>query len=370
MKVRIIFLVATMLIGTYGIEALSQTRKPATRKTTTQKPKSTTSKPKATAQNPWHIYKDVDSYTMEVSYRVDYTDESNGLNAMFFPKDNHLAIAKIYDPKVFMDEIIDAIVDNRGTIDPQHTTVQYRLIKGKDVIERKEFTPIAFYGVAEGQRIDRNGFYSFMSLNITADELKNYEYLTIKYYDKISKQEVVRQIDLVGFYFAFLQLPDEYHGPVYKKPIEIDGYAKFQGIDINGPVTSFEEKLKAKGFTYTRTDEKSYARYYSGKVDGEDITLQVSVTRMTKSVSLVSEQYLCSNHEAALKKYSLLKEKLTKKYGSDYEKNDNKVRLNWVIPGGNVSLDIYDDVEVSISYSDNKATQNSIKELRESLQKK
>lgn len=60
----------------------------------------------------------------------------------------------------------------------------------------------------------------------------------------------------------------------------------------------------------------------------------------------------------------MLKEKLTKKYGNDYEKDNNKVRLNWIIPGGNVSLDIYEDVEVSISYSDNKATQNSIKELR------
>lgn len=370
MKVKIIFLVATMLIGTYGSEVLSQTRKLATRKTTTQKPKTTAQKPKVTASNPWSIYKEVDDYTMETSYRLNYTDEKNGLSAMYFPKQNHISIAKIYSPEVYMDEIVDAIVDNRGSIEPQHTTVQYRLMKDKDVLERKEFIPIAFYGVADGQRIDRNGFYSFMNLNITGDELKKYDYLTIKYFDKISKQEVVRQIDLVGFYLTFLKLPDEYHGPLYKKTIEIDGYAKYQGIDINGPITSFEKKLKAKGFTYTRTDEKSYARYYSGKVDGEDITLQVSVTRMTKSVSLVSEQYLCSNHEAALKKYSLLKEKLTKKYGNDYEKDNNKVRLNWIIPGGNVSLDIYEDVEVSISYSDNKATQNSIKELRESLQKK
>ena len=370
MKVRILFFVATMLIGSYGSEALSQTRKAAARKTTTQKSKSTTPKPKVTAQSPWHIYKDVDSYTMEVSYRVDYTDERNGLNAMFFPKDNHLAIAKIYDPKVFMDEIIDAIVDNRGTIDPQHTTVQYRLIKGKDVIERKEFTPIAFYGVAEGQRIDRNGFYSFMSLNITADELKNYEYLTIKYFDKISKQEVVRQIDLVGFYFAFLQLPDEYHGPVHKKPIEIDGHAKYQDLEIDGSISSFEEKIKSKGFIYKSTDEKSFARYYTGIVDGEDVTLKISVTRITKTVDLVSEQYYCSDANTAKNKYSLLLNKLTQKYGSDYEKEDGKIRVSWVVPGGNVSLNIYEDVIVSVSYSDNKNIQKSIPELRESLQQK
>lgn len=52
MKVKIIFLVATMLIGTYGSEVLSQTRKLATRKTTTQKPKTTAQKPKVTASNP------------------------------------------------------------------------------------------------------------------------------------------------------------------------------------------------------------------------------------------------------------------------------------------------------------------------------
>lgn len=363
MRMNVFILATVALMGLYGTEVNAQVKKPAARKATTQKPK-------VSATNPWSVYKDVDDYTMETSYRLNYTDEKNGLSAMFFPKQNHISIAKIYSPEVYMDEIIDAIVDNRGSIDPQYATVQYRLIKGKDVIERKEYVPIAFYGLADGQRIDRNGFYSFMNLNITGEELKNYEYLTIKHYDKISKQEVVRQIDLVGFYLAFLKLPDEYHGPVYKKPIEIDGHAKYQGIDIDGPVASFEAKLKSKGFTYKRTDEKSSARYYTGKVDGEDITLQVSVTKMTESVGLVSEQYGCDNSSAALSKYSQLKDKLIKKYGSDFEKKEDSHRITWVIPGGNVSLDIYRDIEVSISYSDNKSTDKSMKEFREFIQKK
>ena len=363
MKIKVLFALVIVLLTCVSSNAIAQTKKPAARRATTQKPK-------VTAINPWTIYEDVDDYTMEKSYRLNYTDEKNGLMAHFFPKQNHISISKIYSPDVYMDEIIDAIVDNRGSIDPQHTTVQYRLIKDKDVLERKEFVSIAFFGVADGQRIDRNGFYSFMNLNITGDELKKYEYLTIKYYDKISKQEVVRQIDLAGFYLAFLKLPDEYHGPVYKKPIEIDGHAKYQGLDIDGPISSFEEKLKSKGFTHIRTDEKSFARYYSGQVDGEDIILEVSVTKMTKSVGLVSEQYNCSNATAALSKYALLKDKLIKKYGSDYEKTDDSQRISWVIPGGNVALNIYRDVEVSISYSDNKSTQKSLQELREFMQKK
>ena len=229
MKIKAFVLTAVFLFGGITTCAVAQIKKPITRKATVQKPK-------LKATNPWTIYEEVDDYTMEKSYRLNYTDEKNGLSAMFFPKQNHISIAKIYSPEVYMDEIIDAIVDNRGSIDPQHTTVQYRLMKDKDVLERKEFVPIAFYGVADGQRIDRNGFYSFMNLNVTGDELKNYDYLTIKYFDKISKQEVVRQIDLVGFYLAFLKLPDEYHGPVYKKPIEIDGHAKYQGLDIDGPI--------------------------------------------------------------------------------------------------------------------------------------
>jgi len=363
MKIKAFVLTAVFLFGGITTCAVAQIKKPITRKATVQKPK-------LKATNPWTIYEEVDDYTMEKSYRLNYTDEKNGLSAMFFPKQNHISIAKIYSPEVYMDEIIDAIVDNRGSIDPQHTTVQYRLMKDKDVLERKEFVPIAFYGVADGQRIDRNGFYSFMNLNVTGDELKNYDYLTIKYFDKISKQEVVRQIDLVGFYLAFLKLPDEYHGPVYKKPIEIDGHAKYQGLDIDGPISSFEEKLKSKGFTYIRTDEKSFARYYSGKVDGEDIILEVSVTKMTQNVSLVSEQYNCSNTTAALSKYALFKDKLIKKYGSDYEKKDDSHRITWVIPGGVIALAIYRDVEVSISYSDNKSSQKSFQELREYVQQK
>lgn len=369
-EAKLLFFVATMLVGMIGPNAYAQTPKSSTRRTMTQKSKVTTQKPKVTASNPWSVYTEVDDYTMETSYRLNYTDKKNGLSAMYFPKQNHISIAKIYSPEVYMDEIIDAIVDNRGSIEPQHTTVHYRLIKDKDVLERKELVPIAFYGFADGQRIDKNGFYSFMNLNITGDELKKYEYLTVKYYDKISKQEVVRQIDLVGFYLAFLKLPDEYHETVYKKPIEIDGYAKYQGIEINGSITSFEEKLKTKGFTYIKTDEKSYARYYSGKVDDEDVTLEVSVTRMTKSVCLVSEKYICSSHEAALKKYSLLKDRLTKRYGTDCEKKDSDLRLNWVIPEGNVAINIYRDIEVSISYSDDKAMQKFLNEFKEGIKNK
>ena len=363
MKSKLSVIIVTLFLGLFCIDSIAQTRKSVARKTTTQKSK-------ATFYNLWSVYEEVDDYTMEKSYRLNYTDEKNGLSAMFFPKQNHISVAKIYSPEVYMDEIIDAIVDNRGSIDPQHTTVQYRLIKDKDVLERKEFVPIAFYGVADGQRIDRNGFYSFMNLNITGEELKKYEYLTIKYYDKISKKEVVRQIDLVGFYLAFLKLPDEYHGPVYRKPIVIDGHAKYLGIDIDGPIASFEEKLKSKGFAYSRTDEKSYARYYTGKVDGEDISIQVSVTKITKSVGLVSEQYVCDNSSSALSKYSQIKDKLIKKYGSDFETKDDSHRITWVIPGGNISLDIYRNIEVSVSYSDNKSTDKSMKELREYIQKK
>lgn len=363
MKTNTIIIVAIILWGLLGIDATAQIRRSTPHKTTVQKPK-------VTAANPWTVYEEVDDYTMKKSYRLNYTDEKNGLSAMFFPIQNHISIAKIYSPEVYMDEIIDAIVDNRCSIAPQQATVQYRLIKGKDTIERIEYVPIAFYGVADGQRIDRNGFYSFMSLNITADELKKYEYLTIKHYDKISKREVVRQIDLVGFYLAFLKLPEEYHGPVYKKQIEIDGHAKYQGLDINGTISSFEEQLKTIGFTHIRTDEKSFARYYSGLVDGEDVTLEVSVTKMTRTVDLVSEQYIFTNTTSAFSKYALLKDKLTKKYGNDFEKKENSHRINWVIPGGSISLDIDKDIVVSVSYSDDKNILKSISELREYIQKK
>ena len=337
MKTNTIIIVAIILWGLLGIDATAQIRRSTPHKTTVQKPK-------VTAANPWTVYEEVDDYTMKKSYRLNYTDEKNGLSAMFFPIQNHISIAKIYSPEVYMDEIIDAI--------------------------RIEYVPIAFYGVADGQRIDRNGFYSFMSLNITADELKKYEYLTIKHYDKISKREVVRQIDLVGFYLAFLKLPEEYHGPVYKKQIEIDGHAKYQGLDINGTISSFEEQLKTIGFTHIRTDEKSFARYYSGLVDGEDVTLEVSVTKMTRTVDLVSEQYIFTNTTSAFSKYALLKDKLTKKYGNDFEKKENSHRINWVIPGGSISLDIDKDIVVSVSYSDDKNILKSISELREYIQKK
>ena len=91
---------------------------------------------------------------------------------------------------------------------------------------------------------------------------------------------------------------------------------------------------------------------------------------MTQNVSLVSEQYNCSNTTAALSKYALFKDKLIKKYGSDYEKKDDSHRITWVIPGGVIALAIYRDVEVSISYSDNKSSQKSFQELREYVQQK
>ena len=129
------------------IDATAQTRRSTPHKTNVQKPK-------VTVANPWTVYEEVDDYTMKKSYRLNYTDEKNGLSAMFFPIQNYISIAKIYSSEVYMDEIIDAIVDNRGSIAPQQTTVQYCLIKGKDAIERIEYVPIPARSDLQSDRIE------------------------------------------------------------------------------------------------------------------------------------------------------------------------------------------------------------------------
>ena len=92
MKIKVLFALVIVLLACVSSNAIAQTKKPAARRATTQKPK-------VTAINPWTIYEDVDDYTMEKSYRLNYTDEKNGLMAHFFPKQNHISISKQQEQK-------------------------------------------------------------------------------------------------------------------------------------------------------------------------------------------------------------------------------------------------------------------------------
>ena len=104
-------------------------------------------------------------------------------------------------------------------------------------------------------------------------------------------------------------------------------HLKFMEIPLNGTITQFQEKLKAKGMRYDKFTSQHFpegSRFFDGVFAGEKARLIVYYDIKTKIVWRAKVTIDYSTKEIWQRKYSEMREILLKKYGYDSEYYDGE----------------------------------------------
>ncbi len=150
-------------------------------------------------QTGWKLNSITDDYTLEKSHVLCHF-EGNNLDAAYYFNTGLLKIIKSYDGSAFFDTCWNAKIYNDGYIDDYEGTIFCRLIYSKDFDEFElNDMPIHYGGYEDGDKIGLGGFYSFFWIMCEIDKLKKANYITFKYYDKITDEMVSKKISLSGF---------------------------------------------------------------------------------------------------------------------------------------------------------------------------
>ena len=150
------------------------------------------------AQGYWKLDYTTDDYTMERNYVLcHYT--SGSMDAAYFPNDSILKIMRDYKGLSYFDTCWDAAIENDGRISDSDQTIYTRLIFANDYAEKVEDVTISYRGSGDDGKIDTNGFYSAFYIYYTPDELKKANFVTFKYYDKITGNTRALKLSLSGF---------------------------------------------------------------------------------------------------------------------------------------------------------------------------
>jgi hypothetical protein len=93
-----------------------------------------------------------------------------------------------------------------------------------------------------------------------------------------------------------------------------EGHMTFKGIEIDGKLDSFVEKLQTQGFELTYIND--YSAVMKGRFTAEDVTVFIFSTPISKLTHTVLVRYEPQNQWSTLEnKYNNLVESLRKKYG-------------------------------------------------------
>ena len=148
------------------------------------------------AQNIWIVDSTMDDYTMKTHYVVGHADENGLVDAIYYLVDGekYLCIYKNYSSPDYFEEC------HNGEIEDANQVISYRLIKsdGK-FIERKVISIISYFGFGKGDKITiEDGFCSVFHIYCDPSQLKSSDYISFKYYDKISEDTISKNISLSG----------------------------------------------------------------------------------------------------------------------------------------------------------------------------
>ncbi len=161
-------------------------------------------------------------------------------------------------------------------------------------------------------------------------------------------------------------------------------HLSFKGIPIEGSMTAFCQKLKAKGFTQTGRDNN--VTTFTGNFTGRQATVGVVATDDGENVFSVVVFFESSREWSTLvDTYGYYKGLYTRKYGKPtFSKEDNPARSNsndqlmfevaqgtvvydsvWKVTGGDIQLSIKKATEylrgqVTIRYQDSQNTEAKI----------
>lgn len=156
------------------------------------------------AQGYWKLESKTDDYTMEKEYLISHYTKGL-IDAIYFVNDQQLKVIKDYRGLSYFDACWNAQIYNDGKIDDYTGTVYCRLINSGSDYEEFELEDMTIYytGLADDGKIDTNGFFSSFYVGCKPEQLKKANYITFRYYDKISDQIINRKISLAGFTKAY-----------------------------------------------------------------------------------------------------------------------------------------------------------------------
>ena len=93
---------------------------------------------------------------------------------------------------------------------------------------------------------------------------------------------------------------------------QADEHMLFMGIPIDGKISSFQSKLKKKGFKTVGGDKGK--KFMKGEFDGKESTLYIHYDKKSKVVYEVLIAIPCYSENSALSTYNSLKKRLHRKY--------------------------------------------------------
>ena len=116
---------------------------------------------------------------------------------------------------------------------------------------------------------------------------------------------------------------------------------EFMGIPINGTITNFQQKLKAKGFTYDAKERKTAPadmRAYRGTFSGKKCQLAVKYNVRTKQVYGVIVIIESSTWDGVRSNYNYFVRLFDEKYASNSEAEDIDDGIRYMVYDNNSSV--------------------------------
>lgn len=136
-----------------------------------------------------------------------------------------------------------------------------------------------------------------------------------------------------------------------------NGHIKFLGIEVNGQVSTVEQRLTTKGFSKTKDN------LYKGKFSGYDVKLRLLKSVKSKTVYTITVLF---GEEITKEELSELALSLKEKYenGTPFERTGDVAQTGVELPEGTILLNFE---EKSLSYIDKVNAQKNKKESKDDL---
>ena len=134
------------------------------------------------------------------------------------------------------------------------------------------------------------------------------------------------------------------------------GHIKFMGVEVNGQVSTVEQRLTTKGFSKTKDD------MYKGKFSGYDVKLKLARTVKSKTVYGITVVFGEDVTREDLRELAI---SLNEKYGDEKSfTNSEDDQVGIETPEGTILLDFG---QKTLSYLDKANIQKNKKESKEDL---
>lgn len=135
-------------------------------------------------------------------------------------------------------------------------------------------------------------------------------------------------------------------------------HIKFMGVEVNGQVSTVEQRLTTKGFSKTKND------MYKGKFSGYEVQLKLLKTVKSKTVYAITVQFgVDMTQEDMIEMANSLKEKYSE--GVPFENMEDEAHQTGIeLTEGTILLDFN---QKTLSYIDKVNMQKNRKESKEDL---